>query len=88
VNSSDPGASRSLTLERIERVVCGLLGTDDISLTPETRPSDVEGWDSLANINIVFGVEEEFGIQFRDDDLANATTVGELALRVDRLLAQ
>jgi acyl carrier protein len=88
VNSSDPGASRSLTLERIERVVCGLLGTDDIALTPETRPSDVEGWDSLANINIVFGVEEEFGIQFRDDDLANATTVGELALRVDRLLAQ
>ena len=78
----------SSTIERIEGVVGGLLGIDDISLTPDTRPADVAGWDSLANINIVFGVEEEFGIQFSDDDLANAGTVGELAERVERLLAQ
>jgi acyl carrier protein len=86
VNSSDLGSSRSHTLERIEGVVRGLLGNEDIDLKPETRPSDVPGWDSLANINIVFGVEEEFGIRFGDDDLAGADTVGELANRVDRLL--
>jgi len=80
--------SRSPTLERIERVVCGLLGDDDIVLKPDTRPSDVPGWDSLANINIVFGVEEEFGLRFGDDDLANTKTVGELADRVDRVLAR
>ena len=62
----------------------GLLGNDEIVLTPETQASDVPGWDSLANINIVFGIEEEFGIRFSDDDLASSNTVGELAVRVDR----
>ena len=62
----------------------GLLGNDDIVLTPETQASDVPGWDSLANINIVFGIEEEFGIRFSDDDLASSNNVGELAVRVDR----
>ena len=65
----------------------GILGNDDIVLTPETQASDVPGWDSLANINIVFGIEEEFGIRFSDDDLASSNNVGELAVRVDRARA-
>lgn len=87
MSSSDPGPSRSPTLDGIERVVRGLLGDDDIVLTPETLPADVAGWDSLANINIIFGIEEEFGIRFGDDDLASTNTIGELADRVDRALA-
>lgn len=84
MSSSEPGSSRP-TLDRIERVVRGLLANDDVVLTNDTRAADVPGWDSLMNINIVFGVEEEFGIRFSDDDLAGLNTVGELADRVERL---
>jgi acyl carrier protein len=83
----ESGTSTSSTLERIQGVVRALLGNNDIVLTPETRPADVPGWDSLANVNIVFGVEEEFGIRFSDEDLAAAPTVGEFAERVNRLTA-
>jgi acyl carrier protein len=88
VTSSNLGATRSPTLERIEGVVRALLNDDDIFLTPATRPGDVPGWDSFANVNIVFAVEEEFEIRFGDDDLTAVDTVGELADRVDRAVAR
>jgi acyl carrier protein len=84
VNSSNPGTNQSATLERIEQVVRALLNNDGISLTPETRAADVPGWDSLAHVSIIFGIEEEFGVRFSDQDLVGVETVGDLAERVDR----
>ena len=88
MSTSELGARHSQTLERIEQVVRNLLNDDDISLANDTRPSDVLGWDSLANVNIVFAIEEEFGIRFGDADLAGFDTVGELARRVDSAVAR
>jgi acyl carrier protein len=76
----------SPTLERIEHVVESLLGAHDLALTADTRPADVPGWDSLATVNIIFGVEEEFGIRLADDDLTSFETVGQLGDRVERAL--
>ena len=88
MTSSGLYLNQSQALERIQRVVRGLLGNDDIVLTPDTRPADVPGWDSLANVNIVFGLEEEFGIRFGDDDLAAGfATIGELVRLIERRAA-
>lgn len=72
------------TLEGIARVVRDLLGDEALALTPDTRPADVDGWDSLANVSIVFGVEEDFGVALGDDALTGFETVGDLALIVER----
>ncbi len=40
---------------------------------------DVEQWDSLAHVNFIFAVEEEFGIEFTQQELADhMANVGEL----------
>jgi acyl carrier protein len=80
---STSGAWRSPTLEGIERIVRDLLGDESIVLAADTRPADVEGWDSLANVSIVFAVEEDFGVAIGDETLAACTTVGALAAAVD-----
>jgi acyl carrier protein len=72
------------TLDGIERVVRDLLGDDAVTLTADMRPADVEGWDSLANVSIIFGIEEDFGVALGDDALAGFETVGDLALVVER----
>jgi acyl carrier protein len=84
VNSSNPGTNQSATLERIEQVVRSLLNNEDISLTAETWAADVPGWDSLAHVSIIFGIEEEFGIRFSDEALVGIETVGDLAERVEQ----
>ncbi|HTU22952.1 MAG TPA: acyl carrier protein [Gemmataceae bacterium] len=42
------------------------LGPDEIT---QASPASVGSWDSLATINLVTVLEEEFGIQFPPEDL-------------------
>lgn len=88
MSSSDPGTKPSPAFDRVETVVLQILGLHGTRLTPDTRPSDVPGWDSLANVNIVFAVEEEFGVEFTEAELKSFGTIGEFAAGVDAALAR
>ena len=41
----------------------------------ETTPSDIDQWDSIATVNIIIALEEEFGIKFKLKDIQTAKTV-------------
>jgi acyl carrier protein len=43
---------------------------DELVITNETTAADVDGWDSLAQINLIIAVEKHFGIRFTAGDLA------------------
>lgn len=63
---------------RLQQVFRDVLADDDLVLERHTTAADVPGWDSLAHINLMFAVEQEFGITFRDDQLTSFRDVGEL----------
>lgn len=54
-------------------------GEDDISITNETKASDVENWDSLANVRLFIELEGEFNIRFNAAEIENLKNVGEIA---------
>ena len=72
------------TLAQVEQVVRDIIGDEDISLTADTATTDVDGWDSLANVSIIFSLEEVFGVRLGDEILGGFETVGELVAMVDR----
>ena len=76
--------THSATLEQIGTIVRDLLGDSEISLTADTRPAEVDGWDSLANVSIIFAIEESFGVPLGDDVMSGFDTVGQLAALVER----
>ena len=39
---------------------------------------DVEGWDSLNHVQILFAIEEELGIKFPINEIQNLNTIGDL----------
>jgi len=45
---------------------------------------DIEGWDSLAHINLMFSIESEFGTQFVGNQLAELSNIGELKALLER----
>ena len=81
--STSEFGTQPTTLVQIEAIVRDLLGDDDISLTAETKPAEVEGWDSLANVNIVYSIEETFDVHLGDQLSVSFETVGELAALID-----
>jgi acyl carrier protein len=75
---------QSSTLEQIKEIISDLLDLDgEIELTPDMGASDVPGWDSLANVSIVFAIEEEFGIELSAQELKALASLGDLARTID-----
>ena len=71
--------SRGEILAKLTAVFRDVFDDDDLILTEATTRDDVEGWDSLANINIVVSIEDEFNISFSMDNIVDIKTVGDLA---------
>ena len=69
-------------LSSVSSIVARIVGLDDLVLQPTTTAADVEGWDSLAHVQILVAIETEFGIRFRTGEIATIRSVGELVSRI------
>ncbi len=54
-----------------------------IKIDEKTTSKDIMGWDSLAHIQLIAAVQDEFDTEFSVEDAANLKNVGEL---VDMIL--
>lgn len=74
------------TLEEVFRTV---FDRDDLTITDETTAADVDGWDSLAQINIVVGAEDAFKVRFSTAEIKGLKNVGGFKrLIADKLAAK
>jgi acyl carrier protein len=62
-------------------------GDDAIEIHDELSASDRADWDSVANLNLMFLIEQEFGIEFKGSEFMNFRTVGDLRRRLQRSAA-
>lgn len=75
--------SETSTLEWITAIVREELGDDDIVLTADSTPAEVEGWDSLAHVAIIVAVQKRIGRRFTTDQIEGLQTVGDLVRLAD-----
>ncbi|HEX2188972.1 MAG TPA: acyl carrier protein [Longimicrobiaceae bacterium] len=64
--------------ERLEEVFRSIFDDEEIVLADHTAAGDIPGWDSLAHINLMFSIEQEFGVQFAGNQFGEFRNVGEL----------
>ena len=64
--------------ERLEDVFREVFDDETLVLTDETTCHDIGGWDSVAHINLMFSIEQAFGVQFNGNELAEMKNIGEL----------
>ena len=74
-------------LERLAKIIGQVVGNDQIALTPATTADEVPGWDSFNHINIIMGVEMEFGIRFNVAELEGLKNVGGFIALIEKRLA-
>ena len=75
-------------LLQLEPIFRDILDNPKLRITRESNASNVEGWDSLAHINIVSAVEQEFGIKFALGELQELKNVGEMIDLMEGKLAK
>ena len=64
---------------RITAVLRDVFDEDDLAVGPSTTAADVEGWDSVTNVEVMVALEREFGVRFKTAELAGFDHLGALA---------
>lgn len=70
--------------ERIQAVARTVFQDPRLELKDETTAPDVEKWDSLNHIAFVVAVEKEFGVKFRNAEVARMKCIGDLKALVQK----
>ncbi len=74
-------------LSQLEPIFRDILDNSRLNLTRESNASNVAGWDSLAHINLISAIEQQFGIGFTLGELQELKNVGEMIDLMERKLA-
>lgn len=64
--------------DTIKEILATILETDISEVNNKTNPDTVANWDSLRHMKLVFAIEEEYGIEFTDDQIIQLTDVGKI----------
>jgi acyl carrier protein len=71
-------SDRTYVLEKVQEAFKVAFDVDPQSVTMETKPDDVSGWDSVGHLSLAANLEEVFGVSLDVDDLMEMESVREI----------
>jgi acyl carrier protein len=57
---------------RIKKVMSNVFNINVDSINNESSPDNIENWDSLKHMNLIVALEEEFRIEFDDEEVVDS----------------
>jgi acyl carrier protein len=82
------GDRMSDTRQRLQDVFCEVFNAPDLVLEDRWAASDVEGWDSLAHVDLIIAIEHAFGIRFATAEISHTkdadVNVGSLIRLIEK----
>jgi acyl carrier protein len=70
---------------RLNHLFRDVFDDDNICVTGDTTAADIDGWDSLAHITLILGVEREFRIKMSAAEVGSLKNVGQM---IDLIVAR
>jgi acyl carrier protein len=67
----------------LTEVFCDMFKVEDIVRTSELSTNDVDGWDSLSNINLIVAIEQRFGFKTRSQEMEQLNNIGDLVRLIE-----
>jgi len=61
--------------ERLFKVISQVLNVPLGEINVESSPDTIESWDSLKHMNLVLAIEQEFNIQFKEEQIIDMLNV-------------
>lgn len=61
--------------EKVLGIIAQVMNVPAESLHEESSPETIESWDSLKHMSLILTLEEEFGIQFSDEEIVEMLSV-------------
>lgn len=71
--------NRSSVEERVLTVISSIL---KVSVDSKSTRLDIPSWDSLKHVEVIFAIEDEFDIEFKEEILFELNSVSEIVRRI------
>jgi acyl carrier protein len=79
---------RNSVIQNLTPIFQDVLDLPDLELESDSNAQNVEGWDSLAHVNLVVAIEKHYRIRFALGELQGLKNVGEMADLIQKKLAK
>lgn len=73
--------------ERLLPLFREVLNDPHVTISPDSNADSISGYDSLAHIDIISAVEQEFGIAFDFEEIVDLGNVGDMIALIARKTA-
>lgn len=65
-------------LKKVNDIFKDAFDNEDLVICLETTSADIEGWDSLMQMNLIEMIEDEFNMRFDMDEVVGMENVGAM----------
>jgi len=69
---------RNKIISELNEIFEDIIDEGPVSLSDVTTVRDVDGWDSLTNIQVVIAIEKHFHIRFLSEEIVTWKNVGDM----------
>ena len=69
---------RKEIISRLNEIFEDIIDEGPVSLSETSTAKDVDGWDSLTNIQLVVAIEKKYNIKFTSEEIISWKNVGEM----------
>ncbi len=70
----------------LEKIVSKVLLREINNINMDMTALDIQGWDSLNHVQIIYFCEKELGVQFPVKEIQNLKTIGDLVILISKYL--
>jgi acyl carrier protein len=71
----------------LQEVFRRVFDDDDLTISDSTSADDIDGWDSMAHINLIIAIEKQFKIKFQAVEIATLARRGQTIGSMMEILA-
>jgi acyl carrier protein len=71
------------TDDKLKQVMAAVLRVPVTEIDDHTSPDSVEAWSSLAHLDLILAIEEEFGVTIPDEEVGDLTSYRLLRLTLE-----
>lgn len=71
--------------EKVCEILSQVMGVRSEELNDDSSPDTVENWDSLRHMNLILALEEEFEVQFTDEQIIDMMNVKLILLILEEV---
>lgn len=65
-------------MQTVDDLISAAFSIDAASISDDDTPETVGGWDSITQLMLLTSIEDEFGLQFTDEEIVSVNSIGDV----------